>query len=302
MKIFYHADLDGECSAYWVRRAIEEKKITEDSYFIKFIKIDYDLTFPIDTIKKNEQVVIVDFSIPTTMMDSLLEITDNVIWIDHHLSAIKSYEEYPKMDKIKGVQKNDKKSGCYLTYQFFFGDKVPFFTEVISDFDVWTLSIPNVLEFVSATSCYNTNPMSSFFKMLEFDEGGDFKLVEKIMNEGKTTLKYAQKYGDEILKKFGFSAILEGHTVICMNAAKFNSVLFGKLIDEYDICSPFVFDGEQYNYSLYTKNPKIDVSEIAKKFKGGGHKGASGFRSKELVFKDIKIIKELEITEMEIGK
>jgi nanoRNase/pAp phosphatase (c-di-AMP/oligoRNAs hydrolase) len=45
---------------------------------------------------------------------------------------------------------------------------------------------------------------------------------------------------------------------------------------------PFVFDGEQYTVSLYSKT--VDVSEIAKKYGGGGHKGAAGFQCKKLPF------------------
>jgi nanoRNase/pAp phosphatase (c-di-AMP/oligoRNAs hydrolase) len=36
---------------------------------------------------------------------------------------------------------------------------------------------------------------------------------------------------------------------------------------------------------MYSK--VVDVSEIAKRYNGGGHKGASGFQSKELPFKKL---------------
>ncbi|MDO5845105.1 MAG: DHHA1 domain-containing protein, partial [Methanocorpusculum sp.] len=52
--------------------------------------------------------------------------------------------------------------------------------------------------------------------------------------------------------------------------------------DKYEIFIPFVFDGEQYTVSLYSTT--VDVSEIAKSFGGGGHKGASGFQCAELPF------------------
>ena len=43
-----------------------------------------------------------------------------------------------------------------------------------------------------------------------------------------------------------------------------------------------------YNlYGLYSEG-KVDVSKIAEKYHGGGHQGASGFSSKELIFKKIK--------------
>ena len=45
---------------------------------------------------------------------------------------------------------------------------------------------------------------------------------------------------------------------------------------------PFSFDGDKWTVSLYSTS--VDVSEIAKKYGGGGHKGASGFHCKELPF------------------
>jgi nanoRNase/pAp phosphatase (c-di-AMP/oligoRNAs hydrolase) len=45
---------------------------------------------------------------------------------------------------------------------------------------------------------------------------------------------------------------------------------------------PFSFDGDEWIISLYSRN--IDVSEIAKKYGGGGHKGAAGFHCKDLPF------------------
>jgi nanoRNase/pAp phosphatase (c-di-AMP/oligoRNAs hydrolase) len=45
---------------------------------------------------------------------------------------------------------------------------------------------------------------------------------------------------------------------------------------------PFCFDGKQWTYSMYTLKD-INVSEIAKKYGGGGHKKAAGFQSDKLL-------------------
>jgi len=37
-----------------------------------------------------------------------------------------------------------------------------------------------------------------------------------------------------------------------------------------------------WNFSLYNDNGLVDCSVIAKQFGGGGHKGASGFRIKDI--------------------
>jgi len=82
----------------------------------------------------------------------------------------------------------------------------------------------------------------------------------------------------------GFESEFEGAKCFAVNLGRCNSEYFKSIpVGKYDVLMPFVFDGDQYTVSLYS--PTIDVSEIAKKHGGGGHKGASGFQCKELPFK-----------------
>jgi nanoRNase/pAp phosphatase (c-di-AMP/oligoRNAs hydrolase) len=53
-----------------------------------------------------------------------------------------------------------------------------------------------------------------------------------------------------------------------------------------------VLDGSQYTVSLYSET--IDVSVIAKKHGGGGHKGAAGFVCPKLPFHSHKKLGEEE--------
>lgn len=47
---------------------------------------------------------------------------------------------------------------------------------------------------------------------------------------------------------------------------------------------PFSFNGRNgtWTYSMYSKT--VDVSNIAKKYGGGGHRGAAGFNTDKLIF------------------
>ncbi len=57
----------------------------------------------------------------------------------------------------------------------------------------------------------------------------------------------------------------------------------GTVNKDYDIVFPFYFSGDNYTVSLYTKKD-IDVSIIAKKYGGGGHKKSADFVCKKLPF------------------
>ena len=87
-----------------------------------------------------------------------------------------------------------------------------------------------------------------------------------------------------LISKKGFETIFEGYKAFALNLGLCNSEYF-KSVDNgtYDLLMPFSFDGDEWIISLYSRN--IDVSEIAKKYGGGGHKGAAGFHCKELPFK-----------------
>ena len=65
---------------------------------------------------------------------------------------------------------------------------------------------------------------------------------------------------------------------ICINKERFNPINFGidYHSDGYDGCACFHYANGMWNFSLYNDNGEVDVSQIAKQYGGGGHKGASG--------------------------
>lgn len=50
----------------------------------------------------------------------------------------------------------------------------------------------------------------------------------------------------------------------------------------YDGCACFWYANGMWNFSLYNDNGEVDCSAIAKEFGGGGHKGAAGFKIKNI--------------------
>lgn len=73
---------------------------------------------------------------------------------------------------------------------------------------------------------------------------------------------------------------------ICINKERFNPVNFGIDYhkDGYDGAACFYYDGQRklWAFSLYNDNGLVDCSAIAKQYGGGGHRGASGFVTKDL--------------------
>ncbi len=288
MKCFYHNDMDGKCAGFWVHLSagINDGYDTHD-----FIAIDYKDKFPMETIRPNEQVYIVDFSISPDEMRELLGITKKVTWIDHHKTAIEKYKDFEH--PIRGVR-IDGIAGCVLTYVYIHhmtsrgcGDikpfdkvmlkDVPLFTMLVGDRDVWSWHYGEQTKyFYAGLQLYDTSPSSDVWCEVLL-EG-----TKKFEEQGKIVEQFKKIQREYLTKTYSFEIELEGYKGIACNS-KDSSELFGELIEQYDFVSPFIFDGGQYIVSLYSN--KIDVSEIAKKYGGGGHKGASGFQCKELPYK-----------------
>lgn len=290
MKCFYHNDSDGMCSGFWIYKDVE---IT-DEYDTEFIEIDYRMKFPMETIQPNEQIYIVDFSISLEEMKELLKITKDVTWIDHHKTAIEKYKEFEY--DLRGVR-YDGIAGCMLTYCYLHDmtlrgqgeiktfdlsmtENAPMFTKLIADWDVWKFYFgDNTRYFQTAFQAYDFQPGSK--NWLKFFEEDNFE--QEIINEGIIMTRYRDSWAKEYMK-MGFETLFEGHKCFAVNLGMANSDYFKSLPkDEYEIFMPFSFNGDLFKVSMYSEF--VDVSEIAVKYGGGGHKGASGFQCIELPFK-----------------
>jgi oligoribonuclease NrnB/cAMP/cGMP phosphodiesterase (DHH superfamily) len=318
MKCFYHDDLDGRCSAFLVHNFLGNiSPVYEDYVLFKhnkhskedFIKMNYDGNFPLDTIKEDELVFIVDYSISRGEMMDLLKKTKNVYWIDHHISAIEKFKNFPHA--IKGLRVNGI-AACVLTYMFFnmpfvncpymddesikeisVEEYVPQFIRLIGDRDAWEWRFGDQTKFFNlGIQMYETDPFSEIWIDLFKSESSLLsppysKMIDGVCNTGVTISRYLDRNNEEYINSYGYESEFEGHKVFVCNRALCGSELFGDLFYQYDFVVTFVFNGHQYKYSLYSNS--IDVSEIAKKYGGGGHMGASGFSSEKLLFKSLNV-------------
>lgn len=300
MKVFYHIDNDGKCAGFWVKKLAKG-----DEYKDEFIPINYNIPFPFEKINKDEKVYIVDFSIKPEEMDKLLEITPNVIWIDHHKTAIEAYADYDK--EIRGIR-YDGVAGCMLTYCYlsfmtrcgegYLGDfdlvmteYAPWFTQYIADYDVWTFKYGiQTKAFEKGFTVYPHEPTDDIWEDLyDFERHrNDTSLVDEIINQGSVIIRYRNSMMTDYCKHKGFDATLDGYKVFAVNMAMLNSNDF--IVDnpeDYDMFVGFSFDGDTWNYSLRAVG-EVDCSEVAKKYGGGGHRGAAGCNTKDFILKKVK--------------
>jgi oligoribonuclease NrnB/cAMP/cGMP phosphodiesterase (DHH superfamily) len=194
-----------------------------------------------------------------------------VIWCDHHRTA----EAYGY--DVAGLRDFSEKGlcGAELAWTCFFpGKPIPYWLTLLGDYNSWRMRWPEeCLPFYEGLKLWNQSPLGegNVWDCL-FQES---HVWQKIIEEGKTAAKYRNMYCSELRNAFGFVTEIGGQKAYALNAYRFGSQAFGSMMKEYPVCIAFIYDGKQFTVSLYSET--VDVSEIAKQFGGGGHKGAAGF-------------------------
>jgi oligoribonuclease NrnB/cAMP/cGMP phosphodiesterase (DHH superfamily) len=297
VKCFYHNDLDGRCAGSIV--AMYENNYNKEDFF----EVDYIAPLPLDKIQENEKVYLVDYSFKKDtiwQLEKILQKTDNVIWIDHHTSSFNLEKQEPWkswLKNIKGIRKEGI-SGAGLTYMYLYNcifDDLPYFIKLVSDYDCWIYKYePDTTYFKIGMEARPFDALDNVWELLlcgngftEFDSSGAFSNIKK---DGEVIKKFIDKDNEYYRNHFSYETEIEGLKCLVVNK-KTNSWVFGEKYEEYPIVMVWVFNGEKYTYSIFSSNPDIDCSKIAEKYGGGGHKGAAGFSSDELLFKKVQLKK-----------
>lgn len=151
---------------------------------------------------------------------------------------------------------------------------------LVADWDTWTFNYRK-----------HTKYFHTAFEMLEYepwqyDEW--FELIKDpyvFIEQGRLLYQYKQKQAEEYIKSKGFAVEFEGYKYFAVNHGLINSDFFESVDDKYDVYIGFAYNGgsKRWSYSLRAANDDVDVSKIAVKYGGGGHKGAAGFASDKYV-------------------
>uniref|UniRef100_A0A6M3J4F5 DHH family protein n=1 Tax=viral metagenome TaxID=1070528 RepID=A0A6M3J4F5_9ZZZZ len=283
MKAFYHsADLDGHCSGALVKLNYEK---------CEMIGINYGDPFPWESLVYSEEIYMVDFCLqPFSEMIELSSVSD-LVWIDHHKTAIENYEKYINEDRrpIRGLRR-DGIGACQLVWEYLTKNslvgrepKVPTFVKLLAEYDVWNHSDPRALPFQYGmrhqkdTSPEKIELWSSLF---------DTERVQQITEVGGIILEYQDSQNAKYVKSCAFETELDGLKLIAINLMLTNSKIFDSVWNQekYDGMLTFGWRKGRWTVSLYTDKPGVDMSVIAKNRGGGGHVGAAGFQCDELPF------------------
>lgn len=171
--------------------------------------------------------------------------------------------------------------------------RVPnFIIYFLGRYDVWDRSIREeewnmALDLQMFFRNEETWPNSPIFDKV-FNDSNDF--FKEGIKKGSILRKYQDKVNATCIKSWGFTIKWEGVSFLAMNGVG-NSLLAESAFDPdlHDAILYFIFDPKncKWRFSLFhssKSNPDLDLSAIALKYGGGGHRGACGFSLDRIPF------------------
>lgn len=162
----------------------------------------------------------------------------------------------------------------------------PLAVRLAGEYDIWDKRDPNAELFQHGLRAFDLEESGAWPAMLMMGDGAN-GYVQIMLDKGKAIQYVKTKENSSIIKAAGFTIEFEGLKFLACNHARYNSFLFTDgLKPEHDACFGFAWRDGQWTVSLYHAPGKEhhDLSLIAVKYGGGGHKGACGFRVKTLPF------------------
>ncbi len=257
--IYHGSCLDGYAAAWAVRRRYGDMLF----WYGKYQGNPPDVT--------GRDVIIVDFSYKRPVLLEMAAKAKSILVIDHHQTAEADLVDLP--DNVQCIF-DMTQSGAVLTWKSLFpNEPVPAVFLNIQDRDLWQYKLSTTRAVCEALYSY---PM----EMLVWD---DLTLRDPagLAQEGSTLYRKQQQEVSNTLRKQARLMLIGDHVVQAMNAHAWVTSDVGHALAElYPFGATYYDDGCFRNFSLRSSNEAygVDVSEIAKKYGGGGHKHAAGFK------------------------
>lgn len=281
----YHADCQDGFSAAWaVWKALGD---------IEFYRGIHGEAPPLD-LMADKHVILVDFSYPLEKINQIIEVCASLLILDHHKTAREALSTFPAegfgwddhkkiascavgnnpMLKV-GVVFDMERSGAVIAWNYFHPRQaVPQLLLHVQDRDLWKFELESTRDI---TGYLFSLPYS--FRVWDLTVSNfPASRLEKI-KLGEAINRKHDKDIAELLPLTKRLMAIGGYQVPVANMPY---TMASDAANIMAVGQPFAatyYDGRVFRFfSLRSVPGGVDVSEVAKKYGGGGHKHASGFR------------------------
>lgn len=238
-----------------------------------------------------KNVLFVDYSLPEAEMRALAEKCASIAVLDHHKTAQAALAPFVEFNgtltDLKRAAGADHagapavyvhfdmdRSGAPMAWEFAHGDTpLPNMLRLIEDRDLWRFKYPETAPFSAGLRIYPQD----FGVWSQIEE-----MTSNIIEEGDIVLRSHRaniaKFINDVV-----NVQICGHDVPAVNvpyhyASDVAHAMLHVFPDAPFAASWFMRGDGKIQFSLRSTDDKVDVSEIAKRFGGGGHRNAAGFQ------------------------
>lgn len=252
-----------------------------------------------------DAIYIVDLSVDELMARP--ELRSKIVWIDHHKSAIEKWDHIGDVTRMVGYR-IDGVAACRLCWQWFTADTGPHgdprihpmdqnlpqkhdyvgrevsepkLIRLAGEYDIWDHRDPDakVLQFG-----LRALPDTDFQNLVvnQFTGEPTGVKLDDVVTQGRAIKSYCDRQNNEYSAAYARTLEWEGLKFCCLNIGQRGNsdLLRGGIKLDHQACFAWRHTGDGVMVSLYhiEGHTDLDLSKIAVKYGGGGHRGACGFR------------------------
>lgn len=218
---------------------------------------------------RGRKVYIVDFSYPRAVLDQMIANCDSLLVIDHHKTAEEDLRGHPH------AVFDGNESGASLTWLTLNpGLPMPLLVQYVKDRDLWRWEKPQSRE------------VSEWLRLESFDLDRWDAIAEALetpagLNEAVgigAALRRATEVRVKSASSHPIPLMIGGIAFDATNATTDFSEVAGALSQRTGAGAAWFHRSDgRVQWSLRSEAGTVDVSEVAKRYGGGGHKAAAGF-------------------------
>lgn len=281
----YHANCaDGFTAAWAVREALGDE--------VEYIPCGYGDTAP-DV--SGADVIVVDFSFKRDCIDFMAGHARSVLILDHHKTAeaelshlLEPAQDHPAFnyaDLLARIEDEPvenvfavfdmRRSGAQLAWDFFHEGARPTLIDYVGDRDLWRFDLfeSRQINAVIASHEMSWETWHDLAARLQADP--DFG---RVAEEGYAILRAHDKLVRSVIASSKRRMVIGGHDVpVAAAPYALASDTAGTMAEGEPFAATYVDGPKGRAFSLRSRGDGLDVSEIAKRYGGGGHRGAAGF-------------------------
>lgn len=236
-------------------------------------------------------VFLLDFSYKRPVLEKMLESCASMVLLDHHKTAEAELSglEHPKLTPVFDLAK----CGARLAWERFFPhEEAPYLISLVEDRDLWRFALPDsrainayirslpmTFEYWDIMGAFQPPWQTPVYTIWTETLDGEWNHGDwdHAVVQGKAILRFQEEQVAASCRN-AVEIELGGHRILAVNCTANISEVAGRLAETRPFGASYFIRGDGMEvWSLRSRNGAVDVSEVARRFGGGGHRAAAGF-------------------------